>query len=205
MVALSSVRKLLVGAIILEFLLLRVAIRVGPLAPEGAGPDALFSLLQTLGLAALNLIVLLGALVLAWECFQVMRAGRVVGLLSGALALVVGGAVLGIGLVVPGPGGLSAGSLLLVIAMATALLCSAPTVKGRPYLLLPLLGYAALAGYYALNAGPMLGLELPGSPAPYFLAEALMLKVILEEIQAKRIIAAAFAMNFVTAAIGLLL
>ena len=38
-----------------------------------------------------------------------------------------------------------------------------------------------------------------------FLAEALMLKVILEEIQAKRIIAAAFAMNFVTAAIGLLL
>jgi len=38
-----------------------------------------------------------------------------------------------------------------------------------------------------------------------FLAEALMLKVILEEIHAKRIIAAAFAMNFVTAAIGLIL
>ncbi|MEW6294689.1 MAG: hypothetical protein AB1467_00115 [Candidatus Diapherotrites archaeon] len=37
-----------------------------------------------------------------------------------------------------------------------------------------------------------------------FLAESLMLKVIFEEIQTKRIIIAAFAMNFVTAVIGLL-
>ncbi|MBI2886428.1 MAG: hypothetical protein HYY02_04390 [Chloroflexi bacterium] len=170
----ATIRALVVATALLELLLLRIAVRLGPVAPEGAGVDLVFTVLRVLGLASLNLFLILGAALLLWQALRAAAASSARGIIVGTVTIAAGAAILASGLVVQGAASLLASTVLLVVAMTAGWLWPTPSAVSRLYLLLPLLAAWSLAIHYALQGGALLGLSgLPHSTGAYLLAEAL--------------------------------
>lgn len=171
--SLTPPHYLLIAAALSELALLRVTVRIGPFVPPGEAMDTLFSLLQTVGVAALNLLLLLGTVLLAWESLRAIGSGRRCKAVSGALALAAGGAIVAGQSVIPGSAALLASSILFLAALLVSLADRALSKGDTPYPLLPLLSYCALLAYYGLQAGQAFGLTVAEPVALYFSAEAL--------------------------------
>jgi len=152
----SSLDHLLLSAACLEFLLLRVFVRLGPIAPAGSVMDGLFDGLLTLGLVALNSMVVVGLawLLLGW--FEAVRSRAAARGIAAAVAMVAGAAAVGSGLVLPGPDGAVVTAGIVVAAMGLGVLAARCSPRRRLYLLLPLSSYALLAASYA-GSGAVLG------------------------------------------------
>ena len=168
---LTPVHALLVAAVLMEFLVMRVLLRIGPLLPENALWDTVFGWLQTIGLGAINLVVVVTISLLVWEGVQARRAGE--GRQSFAVTLCMFTAMVLTILSVVDMGSTSLlASALGIGASATALL-TLPVQDPRKQLFQGLLALImlALTGYYGVKGAAGLGMHFPDSAAVYFLLE----------------------------------
>lgn len=171
----------LFGSAVVEFALLRVFIRLGPVLPGGEALLPVYRAAEGLGLVALNLGTLAAAALVAvaaagldWARPRQALAG--VALLAGALVNLGLGGLLALA---PGPA--------VVVAQAggtlgaAALLLAAQGAPPRTRLALGLVASALGLGlYYSLAQGAAgLGLALPGGGLAPFLAEACALAAAL--------------------------
>lgn len=166
-----SLYYLLVAAALLEFSLLRVLIRLGPMAPADAAMDALFNGLLTLGLAAVNAMVALSLALLGWRWVAAARSGCARQALPASVGLLAGVALAGRGLLLQGAEGTAVSAGVIVVAMSLGVATSGMGWQKQLYLLGPLASYVLLvASYAAPETGPGVWRSSPGL---HFFAEAL--------------------------------
>lgn len=155
----TSLYHLLLGTACLEFLLLRVLVRLGPIAPAGSVMDALFDGILALGLVALNSMVVVGLAWLLLRWLEAVRSRAAVRGIAAALAIAAGAAAVGSGMVLPGPDGTAATAGVVAAAMCLGVITSPCSPRRRLYLLLPLSSYSVLAASYVgseATLGPFL-------------------------------------------------
>lgn len=166
-----SLYYFLAAAALLEFSLLRVLVRLGPMAPPGAAMDALFNGLLTLGLAAVNVMVVLSLALLGWRWVVTARSGRARQALPASMALLAGVALAGRGLLLPGAEGMAVSAGVILVAMSVGVATSGMGWQKQLYLLCPLVSYILLvASYVAPEPAPGVWRSSPGL---HFFAEAL--------------------------------
>lgn len=167
--------RVVVGAAVAEFLLLRVFLRLGPFLPAEETLLPLYRAVETLGLAAMNLAMLAGAgLLAAYASALTWRrpADALLGVLL--LAALLGnlglGVLLGVAALPAAVAAQAATTLLAVLALGLGGFVWRP---GRPALALVSLAQAAALYHVLAPAANALGLALPSGVAPAFTAEAL--------------------------------
>lgn len=163
---------LLVGAALTEFLLFRVFLRLGPVLPTGEAASPVYRLIETIGMTALNLLVVASVALLATAVVQLRRRPGSV-LLAGILATVVA-VKLSAWLVRDPAAWFTVGQAIVMIG---AIVAVAWTARRLPHgkLTLGLMAAAqVLALSYVLRQSLSgFGIEVPGGTAPLVLAEAL--------------------------------
>lgn len=170
---LPALHRLLLAAVLAEFIIIRVLLRLGPVAPEGPQWDALFQGLQTVGLAALNLVVLAVLGALAVETAAAVRGPRAGAFAPAPVALGSAAVLSLVGALDAGAWGVLAGALALGVGTALPLALAGPAAPPGWLRALWLAVFLGLAGYHAAGGAAALGAPVT-PPAPlYFALEAL--------------------------------
>lgn len=164
-----------------EFLLLRLLLRLGPLLPDTAEVNSLLGWGLGLGLWSLNIAAVAGLLLLG-ALGQVLWQSQAPASLKGAAVLALGLSLVGMTAPFLAPVSRNPSFLLLLapLSMVMILLVGASLV-GRRSVLLPvaIISVAYLAGFYhyLARAGDAQGFPFPGGGVSLALAESLALLV----------------------------
>lgn len=162
-----------VAALVAEVLLLRIALRLGPVLPAQASVTPLFAGVEWLGVVALNVAVLAGCLLIGLAALAAVRAGPGGALLAFAL---VGAIVVGLGLptlvdVLPdGMAGIVHGTVFGTAILLTVLGAAQPVRLRAVLALAGLAQILALAQAVTQAVGPLGGADTLGG-RPSVLAE----------------------------------
>ncbi len=171
---LSTVIKAIVVAVLLELLLLRTFLRMGPFLPAADQLQPVFQAIQLAGIASLNLAMLLGLGVVVWLAVLAIRERTLLGLATG-ITLLVTIAFLAALVLAPAPGGAALITLSAVVACALVLVYLSSPMKTAPRLVLGLTLASYLVVYYHYLAQPVatLGAVLPFAVEAFFASETL--------------------------------
>ncbi|GEM_PF-6379908 len=169
----SALHWLLVASVLVEFVTMRVLLRIGPLLPDEPAWDNIFRLLQTTGLGALNLIIISVMGILLWESAQSVRKGaarRAVAVITSAFAAML---LMLFSLLGMSATSLLVGSLALSVSITVLFALSVGNRRERAFQFLLLLIFLGLTSYYAAKGATGLGIRFPDSAAAYFFVETL--------------------------------
>lgn len=170
---LSAMHWLLVASVLVEYVTMRVLLRIGPLLPDDPGWDNIFRLLQTAGLGALNLIIVSATGVLLWESAQSVRRGDARRAVAAMVSTFAAMLILLFSLLGMSATSMLVGSLTLSVSIAVLFALSLRNRRERTFQLLLLLIFLGLTSYYAAKGATGLGSRFPDSAAAYFLVEML--------------------------------
>lgn len=175
--------RVLLGAVVLEFFLLRVVLRMGPAFPQNEMTNSAANALFHVGTWSSNLAVLLSIALLTAFAVTGLRRNDGLFRLRGLIAVCAISLVLASlfwptsGARFTGPGVLF--GLVIASFAVIAFIFATAGQRGRPLaLLLTLLAlYAAAAYHYLSRAGGSIGLSLGGTTEALTVAEALAVAV----------------------------
>ncbi len=169
----SGMHWLLMTSVLVEFVAMRVLSRIGPLLPDEPTWDSLFQLLQTVGLGALNLIILSAVAVLLAEYGRSVRRGDARTSLTAAVCALAAVLILLLSFLGMSATSMLAGSLALGVSIAILFALCVRNPRERSFHCFLLIIFLVLTSYYAAKGATGLGSGSRDSAALYFLAEAL--------------------------------
>ncbi len=159
---LSVAIKTMVVAVLLELLLLRTFLRMGPFLPAADQLQSVFRAIQLAGIASLNLAMLVGLGVVVWLAILAVRERTLLGGARGILLLVT---IVAIAMLVltPARTGITLIVVSVLVAGALILVYLSLPMRTAPRLVLGLTLASYLVVYYHYVAQPAatLGLTLP--------------------------------------------